>query len=227
MKNFYKEPALKKYLSKSDNPNIHLHGINRLPFRMVVNAPSGSGKSNMIVNLIELFSKGDGTFSSIEIFCRCRDEPLYQFLHDKSKGAIKIYEDLTELKDINSYDKTENHLIVFDDLCLEKNQSKISEYFLRGRKQGVSLIYLSQSYYQIPKMIRLNSNYLVILKLGQKRNLNMILSELSLGVTKEQLIKIYGFATKNKFDVLLVDLDEPDINKKFKRNFLDIINDIE
>ena len=73
----------------------------------------------------------------------------------------------------------------------------------------------------------MNSNYLVILRLGQKRNLNMILSELSLGVTKEQLIKIYGFATKNKFDVLLVDLDQADINKKFRKNFLDIINDIE
>jgi len=32
MKNFYKEPALKKYLSKSDNPNIHLHGINDYHF---------------------------------------------------------------------------------------------------------------------------------------------------------------------------------------------------
>jgi len=227
MKNFYETNDVKKYLSKSDNPNVHLHGINRLPFRMVVNAPSGSGKSNMIVNLIELFSKGEGTFSTIELFCRCKDEPLYQFLSDKTKGAIKIYEDLTELKNINTYDKTENHLVVFDDLVLTKDQSKISEFFLRGRKQGISLIYLSQSYYAIPKMIRMNSNYLVILRLGQKRNLNMILSELSLGVTKEQLIKIYGFATKNKFDVLLVDLDQADINKKFRKNFLDIINDIE
>jgi len=227
MKNFYETKEVKKYLSKSDNPNIYLHGINRLPFRMIVNAPSGSGKSNFVVNLIDLFSKGDGTFSSIELFCRCKDEPLYQFLSDKTKGAIRIYEDLSELKDINTYDKTENHLIVFDDLCLEKNQSKISEYFLRGRKHGVSLIYLSQSYYQIPKMIRLNSNYLVILKLGQKRNLNMIMSELSLGVTKDQLIKIYNFATKDKFSVLMVDLDEPNINMKFRKNFLDIIEDIE
>ena len=227
MKNFYKEPALKKYLSKSDNPNIHLHGINRLPFRMIVNAPSGSGKSNFIVNLIELFSKGDGTFSSIEIFCRCRDEPLYQYLADKTKGGIKIYEDLNELKNINTYDKTENHLVIWDDLVLTKDQSKISEFFLRGRKQGISLIYLSQSYYAIPKMIRMNSNYLVILRLGQKRNLNMIMSELSLGVTKEQLIKIYNYATKDKFDVLMVDLDEPNINHKFRKNFLNVIEDIE
>ena len=227
MKNFYKETALKKYLSKTDNPNVHLHGINRLPFRMVVNAPSGSGKSNFVVNLIELFSKNDGTFSSIEIFCRCKDEPLYQFLSDKTKGGIKIYEDLNELKNINSYDKTENSLIVFDDLVLTKDQSMISEFFLRGRKHGVSLIYLSQSYYAIPKMIRLNSNYLVILKLGQKRNLNMIMSELSLGVTKDQLIKIYNYATKDKFSVLMIDLDEPNVNMKFRRNFLDIIEDIE
>ena len=214
-------------VSKSDNPNIHLHGINRLPFRITCVAPSGSGKSNFVVNLIELFSKGEGTFSSIEIFCRCKDEPLYQFLHDKTKGGIKIYEDLNELKNINTYDKTENHLIIWDDLVLTKDQSMISEFFLRGRKQGISLIYLSQSYYQIPKMIRLNSNYLVILKLGQKRNLNMIMSELSLGVTKEQLIKIYNYATRDKFSVLMVDLDEPDINMKFRKNFLDIVEDIE
>ena len=148
-------------------------------------------------------------------------------MSDKTKGGIKIYEDLNELKNINSYDKTLNQLVIFDDLVLTKDQSKISEFFLRGRKQGISLIYLSQSYYQIPKMIRLNSNYLVILKLGQKRNLNMIMSELSLGVTKDQLIKIYNFATKDKFSVLIVDLDEPNVNKKFRRNLLDIIEDIE
>ena len=194
---------------------------------MVVNAPSGTGKSNMIVNLIELFSKGEGTFSSIEIFCRCKDEPLYQYLSDKTKGIIKIYEDLNELKNIKTYDKTLNNLVIFDDLVFTKDQSKISEFFLRGRKQGISLIYLSQSYYQIPKMIRLNSNYLVILKLGQKRNLNMIMSELSLGVTKDQLIKIYSYATRDKFSVLMVDLDEPNTNKKFRKNFLDTIEDIE
>ena len=55
----------------------------------------------------------------------------------------------------------------------------------------------------------------------------MIMSELSLGVTKDQLIKIYNFATRDKFNVLLVDLDEPDVNKKFRKNFLGIIEDIE
>ena len=128
---------------------------------------------------------------------------------------------------MNTYDKNDNHLIIFYDLIFEKDQTKISEFFFKGRKHGISLIYLYQSNDQIPKMIRLNSNYLVILKLGQKRNLNMIMSELSLGVTKDQLIKIYTYASKNKLDVLFVDLDEPDVNKKFRKNFLDTIEDIE
>ena len=66
MKNFYDTKEVKKYLSKADNRNVHLHGIHRLPFKMVVNAPSGSGKSNFVVNLIELFGRGEGTFSSID-----------------------------------------------------------------------------------------------------------------------------------------------------------------
>ena len=55
----------------------------------------------------------------------------------------------------------------------------------------------------------------------------MLLSELSLGVTKDQLLKIYGHATRNKFDVLFVNLDEPDVNQKFRRNFLDIYSEVE
>ena len=53
---------------------------------------------------------------------------------------MAIYEDLNVLKDVDSYDKDENHLIIFDDLVLTKDQSKICEFFLRGRKHGVSLI---------------------------------------------------------------------------------------
>ena len=68
MRNFYEtiakqEPQL---LTKVDNPNFGLHHIS-LPFRAVIVAPSGSGKTNMLLNLIELFSRGKGTFSTINV----------------------------------------------------------------------------------------------------------------------------------------------------------------
>ena len=65
MDNFYARKEMKKYLSSPDNPNVKSHGLDKLPFRMIVVAPSGSGKSNFVLNLIEKFSKGKGTFNSI------------------------------------------------------------------------------------------------------------------------------------------------------------------
>ena len=220
MENVYKRKEIKKYLQKADNPNINLHQLDKLPFRMVVVAPSGSGKTNFIFNLLEKFSKGKGTFNSITIICRAKDEPIYELLEEKSKKKIKILEGIENIPDINKFQKEEQHIVIFDDLVLEKDQKKISEFYIRGRKKGISICYLSQSFYKIPKTIRQNCNYFVILKLGGKRDLNLILSEFELGVNKNELIEIYEDATKEKFNILLIDVEAP-LNQKFRKNFLE------
>jgi len=220
MDNFYNRKEMKKYLSSPDNPNVKSHGLDKLPFRMIVVAPSGSGKSNFVLNLIEKFSKGKGTFNSIHLICRSKCEPLYEYLEEKTKKKIKILEGVNEIPDINSFDKDQQHLMIFDDLVLEKNQSKMMEMYIRGRKKGISIVYLSQSFYRIPKTIRSNCNYFVILKLSGKRDLNLIMSEFELGVDKTELLKIYEDATREKFSVLLIDV-EADKHERFRKNFKD------
>jgi len=220
-KNFYKEKAVQKYLSSPDNPNLKLHGLDKLPFRLVCCAPSGSGKTNMILNLVEKFSKGKGTFNSITIITKNKQEPLYEFLEDKSNKKVKIEEGLESLPALDSFDKDLQHLVVFDDMVLEKDQKAMSEMYIRGRKKGISVCYLSQSFYKIPKTIRSNCNYFVLLKLSGKRDLNLILSEFELGVTKDELMEMYDDATKEKFSFLLVDV-EADKDKKFRKNFLEL-----
>jgi hypothetical protein len=226
MDNFYKRPALKKYLTSQDNPNVKLHGLEKLPFRMVIVAPSGSGKSNFVLNLLEKFSKGKGTFNSIHLICRSKCEPLYEYLEDRTKKKVKILEGVESIPDINSFDKDLQHLVVFDDLVLEKNQQKITEFYIRGRKKGISICYLSQSFYKVPKTIRSNCNYFVILKLSGKRDLNLIMSEFELGIDKDELMEIYEDATSEKFNVLLIDV-EADKQERFRRNFLEFydVND--
>jgi hypothetical protein len=109
-----------------------------------------------------------------------------------------------------------------DDLVLEANQKPLEEYFIRARKQNCSLIYISQSYYAVPKMIRKNLNYLVIKQLSSLQDLFRIMREYSLGDNKVQLKKIYDNATTdNRQDFLLVDLDAPPENR-FRKNFNDI-----
>ena len=211
----------KDLLQEPENPNFGKTHNFKIPFRMIVCAPSGSGKSNFVIDLISRFSHGKGTFSSINIITKNSDEPLYNQLKRKS-DQILISEGIGSIPQLDKFDKDLNHLVIFDDLVLEKDQHKIEQYYIRCRKQNVSVIYLSQSFYAIPKMIRKNANYMVILKLGNQRDVNMIMREFALGVDKEDLIKIYQYATAEKFSVLIVNLDS-DITKRFSKGYFDFI----
>ena len=210
-------------IKKPDNPNEHLHHMS-LPFRMCIVAPSGSGKTNFLLNLIHLFSQGKGTFESIHIITRLADEPLYTFLKQKAE-SVQILEGMSKTPDLNKFDKEESHLIVWDDLVLSKDLARVEEYYLRARKQNVSCIFISQSYYHIPTMIRRNSSYMVILKLGaSSRELKCLMSEMASSLDKDQLVNLYEYATDTKFVPLIVNCEEQDRYKKFRKGFNEILN---
>ena len=220
MENFYNRKDVQKYVSKTDNPNYDLHHFD-VPLRALCVAPSRSGKSNFICNLISLFCKGRGTYDQIHIYCKSKDEALYRFLCDKSKGLIEVHEDLSTLKPINEFKPHEQTLLIFDDMVMDiKKHPVISEIFIRGRKRSISTIFLSQSYFNTPKIIRQNISYCIILKLGGSRDINCLLREVSIGLTKEQLLYMYEEATRNKFDCLIVNLEKSG-NERYRKNFLD------
>jgi ABC-type dipeptide/oligopeptide/nickel transport system ATPase component len=212
-----------KYLKKAKNPNFALHHFN-LPFRACVVAPSGSGKTNLVLNIIEAFSKDEGTFATIQIITRDKNEPLYNWLQEKAP-SIQITEGLTTLKPLTNknYDPDLQHLVVLDDLVLSKDLSAVEAFYIRGRKLGVSVIFISQSYFRIPKTIRGNCSYMILLKLSGQREVNLILSEFGLGVTKDQLLRLYQRATTEKFVPLIIDL-EAQPEERFRRGLLEVLN---
>jgi len=220
IQNFY-ESMPDEMIDKAENPNEHIHHI-KLPFRMCVSAPSGSGKTNFILNLIQLFSQGKGTFQTIDIITRNKDEPLYNYLHKKCPD-ITIKEGMKSLPVLDKMDKKTNHLVVVDDLLLDKDQQPIINYYIRCRKLNCSIAYLSQSYFDIPSLIRKNCSYMVFLKLGGVREVKDILRNFALGISKEQLINMYNYATDEKLDCLLLDL-EATKDKKFRKNFDEYMN---
>jgi hypothetical protein len=207
----------KKYTNNAFNPNVDLHGIS-LPFRMCVAAPSGSGKTNFIMNLLMVFSQGRvGTFKSIFVCTRNSDEPLLNWCRDVAPDIV-ISEGIGSTPALDSFDKKENHLIIWDDLIMEKKLTSIEEAYIRARNRNVSCVFISQSYYKIPKIIRQNCTFLVLLKLSGAREANMIMSENGLGVTREKLLAIYQHATAEKLAPLLIDLAAP-VEAKFRRGF--------
>jgi Ni2+-binding GTPase involved in maturation of urease and hydrogenase len=218
--NFY-EHIPKDMLNKNENPNYHLHQIN-LPFRMVVCAPSGSGKTNFLINLLHLFSQGNkGTFFSVTIVTANADEPLYKWLSLQCP-QIQIKEGLQNTPLLDKMDKSLNHLVIWDDCVLAKDLSMVEKYYMRARKQNCSCIFISQSYFKTPIFIRKNCNYMVILRLSGNREINLILSEFGLGLTKEQLLEMYKYATKEKFSALVIDME--DMDKRFRKGFLEILD---
>jgi len=210
----------KKYLLKSHNPHFDRHHI-KLPFRLIIAGNSGSGKTQTLLNLLYNMPN---TFEKIYIITKCKSEPLYEFLEDKlGEDGLSIKEGISELPDVDSLDKTQNNLIVLDDLVNEsaKAQRPIADYFIRARKKNASIVYISQSFYAVPKLIRDNISYLIIKQVSSMKNLTMICRECSLGIDKKQLKKIYDDATQSKQDFLLIDL-EGEKDERFRKNFDEI-----
>jgi hypothetical protein len=138
----------KKYTNNAFNPNFDLHGL-ALPFRGVVAAPSGRGKTNLVCNILKVFSAGrQGTFKTIHIITRNASEPL----RDVAPDTV-IREGLEHTPKLDDFDPKENHLIIWDDVVLEGKVGlkNVQEMYIRARKLNVSCIFISQSYYETPK----------------------------------------------------------------------------
>jgi hypothetical protein len=183
---------------------------------------NGSGKTTLV---LEMIHRMNDTFGNIILCCANADEPLYKFLRTKIKPEqLQIYEGYENVPNMEDLDKEVQHLIIFDDLVLERKQNKIEEYFIRGRKiaKGVSMMYLTQSYFKTPKTIRLQCNYIIMKKLSSTRDLNMIMSDFSLGCNRDELVDLYKFCTEDRSNFLLVDIDAP-MENRFRMNFLNIL----
>lgn len=195
------------------NPGFKKHGLN-IPFRMLIIGGSGSGKTSTLMNLIKITS---GTFEHIAVCLKSKHEPLYEYLESKLKDKLTFYENsVPDMKELELYKQS---LIVFDDLVNTKHlQEKIADYAVRGRKSGISMVYISQSYYGMPKLIRLQAQYIVFKKLSSEKDLKLILKEYGFGYSLKEMEKIYNDATKKKEDWLLIDLEAENENK-LRHNF--------
>ena len=81
-------------------------------------------------------------------------------------------------KNIDEYnpDKENKILIAFDDMIADMSDNKklnstVAELFIRGRKLNISIVFITQSYFRVPKDVRLNTAHFCIAKIPNKREL--------------------------------------------------------
>ena len=219
--NFY-EKIPKQLLSQSRNPHFKKHNI-KIPSNIGIFGATGSMKTNCLMNLI--YNMPD-TFDTITVVTKNSDEPLYNYLKNKlSPDQLNIYEGVENIPDLDTFDKTNQNLVIFDDLVMDK-QKKVGEYFIRCRKLNITCVWIAQSYFKTDKVIRGNLNYIILKKIASKRDLKLILSEYSIGIPIEVAEYIYNYALSgNKQDFLLIDLGAP-VEKMFRKNLDEYLNPV-
>ena len=105
-------------------------------------------------------------------------------------------------------------LIVFPDVIADimtdkKFQAIIKELFTRCRKLNISLVFITQSYFSVPKEVRLNSTHGLIMKIHTKRELQNIANNHSADIDYKDFMKIYRKCTGESNSFLTIDTTLP------------------
>ena len=117
-------------------------------------------------------------------------------------------------------------LIVFDDMIADimtnkKFQAIIKELFIRCRKLNISLVFITQSYFSVPKDVRLNSTHYLIMKINNKRELQNIAINHSADIDYNDFVKIYRECTRKTYSFLTIDTTLPASDPlRFRKNLL-------
>ena len=115
-------------------------------------------------------------------------------------------------KNIDDYNADKDHriLIVFDDIIADmihdkKLNSIVTELFIRGRKLNISLVFITQSYFKVPKDVRLNTSHFFIAKILNKRELQQIAINHSSDISTKDFINIYKKCTAEPYSFFVND----------------------
>ena len=159
------------------------------PYRILILGGSRSGKTNTLLNLINNQSDID----KIYLYAKDLYEDKYQFLIKKieniglkhfndPKSFIEYSNDMRDVyKNINHYDPNKENkiLIIFDNMIADMINNKklnliVTKLFIRRRKLNISLVFIMQSYFKVPKDVRLNTTHFFFMKILNKREIQQI-----------------------------------------------------
>ena len=103
----------------------------------------------------------------------------------------------------------------------KKFQAIIKELFIRCRKLNISLVFITQSYFSVPKDVRLNSTHYLIMKINNRKELQNIAINHAADIDYKDFVRIYREYTRKPYSFLTIDTTLPASDPlRFRKNLL-------
>ena len=180
-------------------------------FSLLIAGQAGCGKTNTLMHILR---KPLAYYDQIYIYTPNSHQDKIQDFKElmesiSERVGYRVLELYTpdEIKNMDEYDSDNRKIVVFDDVinAPEKIQKKIANHWTDGRHHGISPIYLSQSYYDTPRKIRMNCSNMILYPPTTQNHLNLI--------AKERMINTRAFDNLKPFEFLFVDKKKKSVLK--------------
>lgn len=232
---------------KSHHKNINAkNGAFLHPSNIIICGPTGCGKTNWLLNCL-LHAHYRMTYSKVILLCPTLNEPSYQFLqkfYEEKKILAENHARTIERKPVsfpdifvhvssvdeipdgdlrNLVDNELQNLLIVDDFVTDKKINKAVEDFCKiNRKINTSLIYLSQSWFAIPKFIRMqvNNGYACLFGVPSMKECTLYAQEFSVGGLDAKGFKdLFKKVSRKKHVPLVIDFLTRDSHWMFRAGF--------
>jgi len=210
------------------------------PFSMMISGRSGSGKTNLLINLLTkkellkdyfhqiiVFSPTAGEFDDTYRELGLKKENFKNdFNSDDLDRLISNRKELISKKGIEFVCKNSRILIIMDDIIANRdflNSPEALKMFALLRHYQVSIIVLVQSYNKLPRALRINANCLMIFP-SILSEVEVIIDEVCpMQLTKKQFKSVIEYCTSGRYDFLYINNKAP-IKERIRKNLGEILN---
>jgi len=218
---------------KRENHPLKHTFLPSLPMRMLIVAPSNSGKSNLLKNMLLR-----PEFGYRDYFTDPKTNALNYFVFSRTLGADHTLDSLVDqlpkfhayrewddtiIRDIMEYSRSKTDrgvLLVLDDMITDANAfnkrsgNLLNELAFMGRHHKVSFIITAQSYTSIQRPIRINTSAIIAFNLKNKREEEAFLDEQNMW---ENIRDLYTIAISPNYGFLYLNKETGNVYSNFER----------
>ena len=212
----------------------------KFPFSMMISGSSGSGKTNLLMNIMTREDLYGAFFHYIIVFSptagstddmyKALKIPKENFIHDmKSEYITNLTarrKERIEAKGIEWVSKNERMCIILDDIIAERSfleSPDALKMFSMLRHYLCSIIVLVQSYNKLPRALRLQSRAVMVFP-AQQSEIEVLIDEITpAGITKKAFEQVIYDATSERYQFLYINRDAKP-GTQIRKNLDEIIN---